>query len=145
MENKRKHLEMIQTIISRMSSNSFYLKGLCVTIVAAICALAVVRSNAIIYLLLLPPIVSLWMIDAHYLHQEKLFRALYNKVRIQQEEEVDFSMDTIPFKRVTPNWFICFLWNWSTTGFYLPFAVISPVLFYIATQPELCDFFVILL
>ena len=143
MENKRKHLEMIQAIISRMSSNSFYLKGLCVTIVAAICALAVVRSNAIIYLLLLPPIVSLWMMDAHYLHQEKLFRALYDKVRLQKDGEVDFSMDTTPFRRTTPNWFTCFFWNWSTTGFYFPFAVISPVLFYIALQPDLRNFFVI--
>ena len=40
MENKLKHLEMIQGIINRMASNSFALKGWSVTLVAGIFALS---------------------------------------------------------------------------------------------------------
>lgn len=39
MESKIKHLEMIQGIINRMASNSFYLKGWAVTLVAGIFAI----------------------------------------------------------------------------------------------------------
>jgi len=36
MENKIKHLEMIQGVINRMASNSFALKGWAVTLVSGI-------------------------------------------------------------------------------------------------------------
>lgn len=40
MENKIKHLELIQSVILRMASNTFALKGWAVTLVAGIFALA---------------------------------------------------------------------------------------------------------
>ena len=40
MENKIKHLEIIQGIINRMAGNSFALKGWAVTLIAGIFALA---------------------------------------------------------------------------------------------------------
>lgn len=40
MENKQKHLEFIQTTISRMANNSFLLKGWAITLVAALFALS---------------------------------------------------------------------------------------------------------
>ena len=132
MENKYKHLEMVQGVISRMASNSFQLKGLCVTIAVAISALAVIRSNAIMYLLLLLPIISFWLMDAYYLHQEKLFRSLYDAVRVMENDKVDFSMETSQFKGTTPSLVKCIFFNWSTIGFYLPFAVIFIVLFLVA-------------
>ena len=139
MEKKLKHLEMIQTVISRMAANSFQLKGLCVTIAVAVSALAVVRSNAILYLLLLIPILSFWLMDAHYLHQEKLFRALFDTVRNQDESQIDFSMNTAPFKKKCPSVAKCFFLNWSTIGFYLPFVVIVAVLFFVATCSMPCN------
>ena len=39
MENKRKHLEFIQAIISRMSSNLFFLRGWTITLIGALLAL----------------------------------------------------------------------------------------------------------
>ena len=47
MENKLKHLEMIQGIINRMASNSFALKGWSVTLVAGIFALSSKDANEI--------------------------------------------------------------------------------------------------
>ena len=40
MENKYKHMDYIQSAISRMPSNSFYLKGWDITIIAAIVVLS---------------------------------------------------------------------------------------------------------
>lgn len=40
MENKHKYLEFLQSVINRMASNSFMLKGWAVTLVAGIFVLA---------------------------------------------------------------------------------------------------------
>lgn len=45
MDNKYKHMDYIQSTITRMGSNSFYLKGWTITIVAAIVALSIKESD----------------------------------------------------------------------------------------------------
>lgn len=49
MENKYKHMDYIQSVISRMASNSFYLKGWNITIIAVIVALSFKESDWRIY------------------------------------------------------------------------------------------------
>lgn len=44
MEEKMRHLEMIQNVISRMASNSFLLKGWTVTLVVGLLAFATSRK-----------------------------------------------------------------------------------------------------
>ncbi len=34
-----------------------------------------------------------WILDAYFLYQEKLFRALFNRVRNIDNEQIDFSMN----------------------------------------------------
>ncbi|ERG68202.1 MULTISPECIES: hypothetical protein [Exiguobacterium] len=109
-EHKIKHLEFIQQTISRMASNSFYLKGWAVTLVAAILAFANVKDmdSRYIYIALIPTI-FFWFLDGFYLHQEKLFRKLYDVVRIKSDETIDYSMDTSDFKKDIDSWLIvCF-------------------------------------
>ncbi len=72
-----KHLEMIQAVISRMTSNSFFLKGWSVTLVAAIVALAAKDANQWFLIVALLPVLAFWSLDAYYLHLERLFRELY--------------------------------------------------------------------
>lgn len=50
------------------------------------------------------PTVSFWILDGYYLNQERLFRRLYNVVRETDEEAIDFSMNTVPFKQ-SGDWF----------------------------------------
>ena len=45
MEQKMKHLEFIQNVITRMNSNSFLIKGWAITLVSALFALAANGSN----------------------------------------------------------------------------------------------------
>jgi len=80
MENKLKHLEFIQLIITRMNVNSFLLKGWCVTIVAAVFALYASNQNICVIIIGVLPTIIFWFLDAYYLTQERKFRGLYNDV-----------------------------------------------------------------
>jgi hypothetical protein len=105
MENRQKHLEFIQGIINRLSTNSFLLKGWSVVLVSALFALSAADSRpAFIFLAYIPAIVF-WGLDGFFLWQEQLYRALYDHVRVTKEEDVDFSMSTSPFKTSDgPSW-----------------------------------------
>ena len=93
-ENKRTHLQMLQAVINRMAANSFHLKGWSVVLVAALFALAAGDSEkAFIYLAYFPAL-AFWGLDGYFLRQERLFRKLYDRVRLLEPEKVDFSMDT---------------------------------------------------
>lgn len=117
--NKIAHLEFIQNTITRMSSNSFSLKGWCVTIIAALVALSIKESSVWLYLFSIIPTIVFWLLDSYYLWQEKLFRHLYNDVRAKSENEINFDFDISLYKdqecyiKITFN-------NGSTSGFYLP-------------------------
>lgn len=94
MENKRKHLELIQGVINRLSTNSFLLKGWSVVLVSALFALSAPDSRvSFVYLAYIPAIIF-WGLDGFFLWQEQLFRKVYDHVRVMSEDEIDFSMDT---------------------------------------------------
>jgi len=40
------------------------------------------------------PILIFWILDGYLLSQERLFRALFDKIRKLPETDIDFSMDT---------------------------------------------------
>lgn len=79
-ESKLKHLEFIQSVITRMNSNSFQIKSWAVTLVSA--GLAIYASTLKEYFILVSlfPAVMMWFLDAYYLMQERKFRGLYNDV-----------------------------------------------------------------
>ena len=117
MDNKTKHLEFIQNIITRMASNSFLLKGWCVTIIAALFALSIKESDFRLYLATLIPTVMFWLLDSFYLWQEKMFRSLYDEVRLCDENNIDFSLDIRKYKKKREFINIVFK-NITTAGFY---------------------------
>ena len=91
MEDKFKHLELIQGVINRFSTNSFLLKGWSVVLVSALFALSANDSKVeFIYLAYIPSIVF-WGLDGYFLSVERLYRKLYDIVR--QKDKIDFSMD----------------------------------------------------
>ena len=105
MEHKHKHLELIQGVVNRLSTNSFLLKGWSVVLVSALFALAATNSRvAFVYLSYIPAFVF-WGLDGFFLWQEQLYRKLYDHVRVQKDEDVDFSMNTMPFRtKDGPTW-----------------------------------------
>jgi hypothetical protein len=106
MENKRKHLELIQNVINRMAANSFFLKGWTVTLVSAIFVLSQKDTDSAYILVAVLPIVTFWILDGFFLRQERLFRKLYDQVRVLGEDQVDFSMNTSAFNSSVQNWFL---------------------------------------
>lgn len=125
MEKKFRHMEMILGIINRMASNSFMLKGWAVTLVAGVYALASKDANRIYYLITYVPIVIFWGLDAYYLWQERLYRKLYDRVRKQREDDIDFSMNaSLPeFKKKTS--YLDTLFSVTELWFYLPLALLT--------------------
>ena len=126
MDKKINHLQMIQGVISRMASNSFALKGWAVTLVAGIFALASKDADTMYFLVTYIPVVVFWGLDAYYLQQERLYRALYDKVRTLSEDEIDFSMDTSPaeFHSEKTTYRNC-LTSKTVLWFYFPLALIT--------------------
>lgn len=94
MEKTIAHLGFIQGIISRMGTNSFLLKGWSVTLVAAMFALAVKDADKRFMLISYFPIFVFWALDGFFLHQEKLFRKLYEKVAAGQVPSDVFTLNT---------------------------------------------------
>jgi len=92
MDNKPKHLEFIQNVITRMNTNSFLIKGWTITLVAALFALAAKDSDKNFIIIGLFPTIIFWFLDAYYLRQERLYVCLYEKVTKMKEENVDFDM-----------------------------------------------------
>ena len=104
MDKKTKHLELIQGVVNRLSTNSFLLKGWSVVLVSALFALSAGDSNpAFVFLAYIPAFVF-WGLDGYYLWEEKKFRKLYDHVRQLEEAEIDFSMDTAGVKDQAGTW-----------------------------------------
>ena len=93
-----RHLEMIQNVISRMASNSFYLKGWTVTLIVGLLAFANTKEmdSNFMYLALIPTGIF-WILDAYYLYQERLYIKLYKYVSGLDNKKIDFSLNAKDF------------------------------------------------
>jgi len=97
VECKLKHLELCQNVVTRMAGNSFFLKGWAVTITSAIFAISSVEKIGHGIFIVIIPILIFWFLDSYYLRQERLYRKLYDAVRVKKEEEIDFSLNASVF------------------------------------------------
>jgi hypothetical protein len=79
--NRVKHMKMIQAVVARLAGNSFLIKGWALTLTGALLGLAVNQSDAGLAATALVPILVFWILDTYYLRAERLFRALYDRVR----------------------------------------------------------------
>jgi len=77
-DEKIKHLEMIQRIITRMNTNSFQIKAFTITVLSALLALYARSNNQHYVLVGIASTCIFWALDAFYLQQERKFRGLYN-------------------------------------------------------------------
>ena len=76
-----KEIDLIQSCITRMASNSFLLKGWTVSLVAVVLALAdKALDPALLSAVVLIPLVSFWYLDAYFLRTERMYRAMYKWV-----------------------------------------------------------------
>lgn len=104
MDRKLKHLEFIQGVINRLSTNSFLLKGWSVVLVSALFALSANNSNVRFILLAYIPAIVFWGLDGYFLSLERVYRKLYERVRTKSADEIDFSMDTADLESGFNEW-----------------------------------------
>lgn len=128
IEQKVKHLEFIQVIVNRMASNYFLIKGWCVTLVTAIFVLADKDMNPKFIIITYLSVIVFWILDGYYLYQERLFRALYNDVRIKNQ--TDFSMNTTPFEGGKNTWIVS-MFSKTLNIFYIALIVVVLIIIYI--------------
>jgi hypothetical protein len=119
--NRLKHLDQIQTVIGRLAGNSFVIKGWAITVAAAVFGFALNSSNTPLVLAAVIPTLAFWALDTYFLRSERLFRALYDEVRLNDHRITPFFMaatepefmtrvrkgDTAVDNRSAPSWIRC--------------------------------------
>jgi len=130
-EARMRYLEMIQRVVDRLAGNCFALKAWSVTVISAIFVLTAKDANEGYAVLGLFPALCFWGLNAYYLRQERLFRALHEEVVqsvIAQDAETTiplFSLDTTPVADRVPGWGRTLL---AATVMWLHIPVIAAVL-----------------
>lgn len=128
-DDRRQHLAFIQDVITRMNSNSFSLKGLMITIVAALGAFFVNDYNkgtAVAYLAVaLLLVLIFWFLDAYYLKKERQYRMLYDDA-VKDKAEL--------YKMKADDYYVCYfevLLSKTMWPLYLSMALVLIVAFFI--------------
>lgn len=118
MDEKIKHLEFVQNVITRMNVNSFQLKGWMITIVSALLALYANSEKVLYVFVAVVPVIVFWCLDAYYLKQETLFRKLYQDIANNKGVE-PFDMNTsrneVSYRTI--------FWSKTIAGLYCTIAV----------------------
>lgn len=104
MDRKLKHLDFVQGVINRLSTNSFLLKGWNVVLVSALFALAATDSEVSFVFLAYLPAVVFWGLDGYFLALERNYRKLYDRIRVKDPDEIDFSMSTEDLQNGISGW-----------------------------------------
>jgi hypothetical protein len=84
-------------LLHEWPQNSFIIRGWSIALVSAVLAVSVKDLVSGAGFLALFPVLGFWYLDAFYLRQERLFRALYGEVAKGNVDVPAFSMDTSIF------------------------------------------------
>lgn len=126
-----KHLEFLQSVITRMNSNSFQMKGWMVAIVSALLAIFADKQNKLYVLFAILPTVIFWGLDTYYLWQERKFRGVYNDVAgITTNNKIPlFSMPVQLYKGNTYS-FGNVLFSVTISALYIPVIAILLIIYF---------------
>lgn len=95
---RRKHLELVQGVITRLAGNGFQIKGWSVALTTALVALAGATKTPWLAFLGLVPAFLLGGLDQYFLWQERFYRRLYRELTLDQPTWTiaPFSLDLPP-------------------------------------------------
>ncbi len=88
-----RHLDFLQAVIARQANNSFLIKGWSLTVAGAFYGFAAKELNWRIASIGLLPAFTFWGLDSLFLRQERLFRCLYDAVRLGEHPVDAFCMN----------------------------------------------------
>lgn len=148
-EDRRKHLDFIQAVVTRMSAASSNVKSWLLPVVTVTYGFGVTQRSGAVALLGLMAVVLFMYVDANYLRQERAFRTLYDTVARQKRQVPSFSLDPseaaepmppaasrreralIVVRRWVPGWPV---WrSWSILPFYGALLLIGAAVWIYAT------------
>jgi hypothetical protein len=120
-ELRIKHLEMLQSLITRMAGYGASFKSYCITVTTAVIGFAFTLHRPAVAGLALLPVIAFGVADAQYLRVERRFREVFNLVRKE-------SWDTMPsfeinLQSAPAQSFMSAATSWSIVWFYTPLAV----------------------
>lgn len=132
-EHSIKHLEFLQSDISRMNQNSFQMKGWTISILSALLAIFAASidsktgtGNVGFILVAIVPTLIFWLLDSYYLQQERKFRGIYNDIALltEQSERIVIREFEIPLNKYRGSQYCFFRVMWSKTEWPLYFILI---------------------
>ena len=123
-DERTKHLDMIQGVVSRMAGNSAAMKRYCIIAVAVGVAVYKTINDPWAVAALGVMVVVFWGLDARYLQQEKWFRDLYDQVRSEPpDRRPDFRLAPDRAMREGAS-FWRRVFKWSMAGLFLTLVVL---------------------
>src|SRR2546421_11687138 len=97
-DDKRvRHLELVQSVVARLSNESFVVKGWAITVGAALIGFAISVDSAGLAFAAILPSLLFWALDTYFLRSERLFRSLYDSVRAEEDIEAFYMSATSPW------------------------------------------------
>ena len=99
-QEKIKHLEFIQNIITRMNTNSFQIKTFGITIISALLVIYASNKNEMFIIISIIATSLFWFLDTYYLQQERKFRGVYNNIS-GLKKDIDIKNFEMPIHKFT--------------------------------------------
>jgi hypothetical protein len=122
-ELRVKHLEMLQSLVTRMAGYGASFKSYCITVATTVVGFGFTLHRPLVSALAILPILAFASADAQYLRVERRFREVFDLVRVQSWEQMpsfEMNLDHAPAASY---------WNaatsWSILGFYAPLAIVA--------------------
>ena len=108
-----------------MASNTFYIRGWSITLISALIVFFV-KSDSPHYLgyFFTIVVVIFWISHAYFLDVERSYRALYDQVRLTNEEDIDFSLNATSFRNARMK-FLPLALSFPVLIFYAPLTLIT--------------------
>lgn len=127
-DDQRKHLELIQAIVARLSASSAAAKGWTLTVAGAGFGFSSIQREWYLALLATGAVVAFSILDASYLTEERRFRCLYEAARKCEIDVYSMDKDAYASRYSKPDTYF----SWSVVGFYGPLVGVGYVVLLVA-------------
>jgi len=106
------------------------LRGWTITLITGLFALSAKDTSQNYILIAYFLIIIFWILDGYFLSQERLFRALYDEVRMFDEKNINFSMNTNEFKKDKKNRWLQSMFSITLLVFYLSLLGVTTLIYF---------------
>lgn len=145
--DRRLHLEQLQSAISRMASASSRAKTWLLPVATAAYGYAIVSLDSGVAILGLGAVILFATLDARYLREERAFRALFRRASKNRGRVFDMNSrafygkpnDDEKDRREENCRWPKIVWSWSLAGFYGPLAAVGVVVIALTLFSSTCS------